>query len=206
MSLRLGIPALMATGDVGVSLCLSCSLTQSLPVPAACRRQWDAAPLRWAALAAAARAGGCCQELGDSCRNGWGCTGETPGAVLGAASPSLPRSPCICADTPGTLPGKWPLLMPPLQQHCIPPVGHRDRQLGGLLTLLHFGYRSQGVKFAMPAPPAAGDFFSSPTLSCFSVWKCICVVYLTLPCGHRLYSLCLGSYHTSQSLFTAWLF
>lgn len=86
--------------------------------------------------------------------------GEPWGQSWGQPAPACPVPPCVCADTPGTLPGKWPLLVPPLQQHCIPPVGHRDRQLGGLFTLLHFGYRSQGVKFAMPAPPSAGDFFS----------------------------------------------
>lgn len=166
LSLRLGIPALMATGpsrDVGVSVCLCCSLTQSLPVAAACRRQWDAAPsdgLHWLQQ----------PELVDAVRR-WGIPAGMAGGAFGRAlgqswgqpAPACPVHP-VSVQTPWNTPGKWPLLVPQPAAALHPSCGTGTGSWGHSLPCC----RSQGVKFAMPAPPSAGDDFSSPMLSCFS--------------------------------------
>lgn len=72
------------------------------------------------------------------------------------------------------------------------------------------GVHSQGVRLGIPAPamlsPSARRLLSSSVVLCFSSsYKRICIVYLAVARGHSLYSLCLGSYYTFQSLFIPWV-
>lgn len=123
--------------------------------------------------AAAARAGEFCSGAG-GCPQGWlqgawGCTWESQRGVLGQPAPVCPAQPFPVSEQTRVehTQGKCPTL----QQHHVQRGRGRGQQQadgGRLRTLLHFGYKCQGVKFAMPAPPSAGDFFSSPMLCCFS--------------------------------------
>lgn len=170
------LQALMATGpsgDVDVRLCLSWGLTQILPVPPACRRQRDA-PTPWMGQTGLQQPGlvNSAQELEDArrdgCREPGGAPGRARGESWGSQLLSAPLSPslCLCRHAWNTRRENAPPCSSTMCRGA--GAGDSSRQMGGLRTLLHFGYKCQGVKFAMPAPPSAGDFFFSPMLCCFS--------------------------------------
>lgn len=169
---------------------------QPLPVPAACTPQMVSAAQSWA----------CLQGFLQGAWGVLGCPGVSWG-VLGCPGGSQPQaaplspSLCLCRQ-PWDTPGKCPLPVPPLQQHCVPPWG-QQQSAGGTPYPAAFWLQKPRNEVCYASTSFCRRFFSSPMLSCFS--ESGSVVYLTLSCGHSLHSLCLGSYYTSQSLFTAWL-
>lgn len=124
-------------------------------------------PHAWAELGCSSQ--DAAQELGHGCRDGCREPGVLLGEPWGQPAPACPAQPFPVAVQTALEHSQGSA--PSLQQHPVPPGAQgqgKGQQQEGLNTLLHFGYKSQGVKFSMPAPPSAGDFFFPLMPSCFS--------------------------------------